>query len=134
MDETIIIEENKFVEHLDLIITEINKQLISDTIRKSISTPKKRQLIYEKYGKKAFLLPDKLKFPVINPQTGKYDCNLIYSARLRAKQYINNPGYREIAKKAEELFREHKCTNRINIHLKESKEIIDLNQLIDLIN
>ncbi len=134
MEDTIIIEEGKFVDHLDFIITEIDKQIISDVVRQSISTPKKRQLIYEKYGKKAFLLPDTLKFPVINSRTGKYDCNLIYSARLRAKQHINKPGYREVAKKAESLFKENSCSSRINIHLKESNEIIELNKLIDLIN
>jgi len=131
--ETITIEEGKFIEDMDNIINEINKKLINDSIRKSISTKKKRQLLYEKHGKKSFLLPNTLKFPVVNVKTGKYDCNLIYSARLRAKQNIGLPGYREVVKKAEELFKENKCQNKINIYLKESDEIIDLNVLIDLI-
>ncbi len=80
------------------------------------------------------MLPTSLKFPVINMATGKYDCGLLYSARMRAKQHIGKPGYREVAKKANELFKEHGCSNKINIHLKESGELIELDALIDLIS
>jgi len=90
----------------------------------------------EKYGKDAFLLPDQLKFPVKNPDTGKYDCSLIYAARIRAKQYSGiKPGYREIANKAEQLYKENKCDIKLNIRIHDSEDSfdIDLENLIEIL-
>ena len=86
----------------------------------------------EKYGKDAFLLPNQLKFPVVNPDTGKYECSLIYAARIRAKQYAGvKPGYREIANKAKELYKSNKCNIKLNIQINnESEKLYD----IDFIN
>lgn len=93
--------------------------ILPDRIKSFILSKRNRNLLLEKYGKKAFLLPDQLKFPVMDPKTGKYHCGLIYAARTRAKQFIGiKPGYIEIAKKAEELYKRNHCSQKINIHLK----------------
>jgi hypothetical protein len=135
----LIINENYFYteETTDEVLTEIIKTLIHSKLRSQISSKKNRQLLLEKHGKKAFLLPDQLKFPVINPTTGKYDCSLIYAARLRAKQYAGiKPGYREIADKAEQLYKTNKCSVKLNIqiHTEENDKIdIDLVNLVEIL-
>jgi len=129
-----IITEERFydTDSSDEVLTEIIKTLIPNNLRSKISSKKNRQLMLEKYGKDAFLLPNQLKFPVVNPDTGKYECSLIYAARIRAKQYAGvKPGYREIANKAEELYKSNKCNIKLNIQINnESEKLYD----IDFIN
>ena len=129
-----IITEERFydTDSSDEVLTEIIKTLIPNNLRSKISSKKNRQLMLEKYGKDAFLLPNQLKFPVVYPDTGKYECSLIYAARIRAKQYAGvKPGYREIANKAEELYKSNKCNIKLNIQINnESEKLYD----IDFIN
>jgi len=129
-----IITEERFydTDSSDEVLTEIIKTLIPNNLRSKISSKKNRHLMLEKYGKDAFLLPNQLKFPVVNPDTGKYECSLIYAARIRAKQYAGvKPGYREIANKAEELYKSNKCNIKLNIQINnESEKLYD----IDFIN
>jgi hypothetical protein len=114
-------------ESVDEVLTEVIKTLISVKLRNQISSKKQRQLMLEKFGRKAFLLPNMLKFPIINPSTGKFDCSLIYAARIRAKQYSGTkPGYREIAAKAEQLYKDNNCGIKLNIVLHTETEKIDI--------
>ena len=117
------------------IITEILKKVIPDGVRGKISTKKDRQLLLEKFGEKAFLLPDQLKFPVVNPRTGKYDCALLYAATIRARQYLGvKSGYREVYKKAKELYKQHGCGGKIHIKIHEGDVVINTNltQLMEI--
>lgn len=115
----------------DEVLTEAIKKLIPSTVKLKLSSRKNRQLMLEKFGKGAFLLPDQLKFPVVDPTTGKPDCGLIYSARIRAKQYAGiKPGYREVAAKAEKLFKSNKCETKLHVQIHDGMEEYD----IDLLN
>jgi len=58
-----------------------------------------REKMLKKYGAKAFLDPDGLKYPVINYKSGEFDLVLINSAISLAKIHNNNP----IVKKGEVL-------------------------------
>jgi len=130
----LITEEKNFYteESTDEVLTEAIKKLIPNSVKAKLSSRKNRHLLLEKYGNDAFLLPKQLKFPVVNPDTGKPDCALIYAARIRAKQYAGTkPGYREVAAKAENLYKQNKCNIKLHIQIhKESEALID----IDLIN
>ena len=134
-----LINEQKFYtdESTDVILTEVIRKLIPETTRAKLSSRKNRQLMLEKFGKKAFLIPEQLKFPVVDPDSGKYDCTLIYAARIRAKQYAGvKPGYREIAAKAEKLFKANNCSTKLNIQLHdgtEEKLEIDLVSLVEIL-
>lgn len=124
-------------ESTDEVLTEIIKKLIPNGTKTKLSSRKSRQLMLEKYGNDAFLLPKLLKFPVVDPDTGKPDCALIYAARIRAKQYAGiKPGYREIANKAEKLYKTNKCDIKLHIQIhKESEDVIDIDliQLIEVL-
>jgi hypothetical protein len=123
-NDTLIVSESEFdspKKFNELVLETVNK-IISSKTKKFLSKKSNRQILLEKYGKKAFLIPDELKFPVMN-EKGKYDCGLIYAARIRSKQYAGKrPGYLEIAKKAGELYRKNKCERKLKIHINEWEE------------
>jgi len=50
-----------------------------------------REKMFKKYGAKAFLDPDGLKYPVMNYKTGEFDLSLINSAIALAKLHKNEP-------------------------------------------
>ena len=55
----------------------------------------KREQIENKYGKISFLDQDRLKFLIINPDTGKPDCGYIFTAYIRATYWENHQGSTE---------------------------------------
>jgi len=134
-----IVNEQKFYTETssDEVLTEAIKKLIPDNIKLKLSSKKNRQLMLEKYGKDAFLLPNLLKFPVVDPDTGKPNCALIYAARIRAKQYAGTkPGYRDLAAKAERLYKSNKCNLKLNIQIHDGAEPafdMDLNELVEIL-
>lgn len=71
--------------------------------RAPLTISERRELL-EKYGRRAFLLPDELKFPVVDKK-GRYDCMGILSAFRRARQY----GYDDVAEKALRLAKRIGC-------------------------
>jgi hypothetical protein len=136
--QMIRIKEQQFYTEIttDEVLTEVIKKLIPNTIKVKLSSRKNRQLMLEKYGDSAFLLPKQLKFPVVDPDSGKPNCGLIYAARIRAKQYAGTkPGYREVAAKAERLFKSNKCDTKlqVQIHDGQIKYDIDLVELVEIL-
>ena len=122
--DLIVVSEEEFntPEKFNQLVLETVGRIIPTKTKKFLSKRSNRRMLLEKYGEKAFLLPDELKFPVMN-EKGKYDCGLIYAARIRARQYAGKkPGYREIAKKAEELYRKNKCETKLKIHINDWEE------------
>ena len=121
------------------LVLEVVGRIISPEVKKFISKRSNRRKLLEKYGEKAFLLPEELKFPVMN-QYGKYDCGLIYAARIRARQYAGKrPGYREIAEKAEELYKKNKCDKKLNVRILNDTENgryeeLDFETFVDVIS
>jgi hypothetical protein len=97
-------------------ITEAVIKSIPDSIQKHFQKKSNREKMLEEFGKEAFLLPDELKFPVINPFTKELDCRLIYAAYIRAKQHK----YSNVEKQALNLYNKQDCQNKINITLKDN--------------
>ena len=75
------------------------------TLKEKIHKTSVREKLYEKYGAKAFLMPEQRKFPIVNPNTGKISCKLLKAAKIRAAQH----GYQNIVLKADRLMKEHNC-------------------------
>jgi hypothetical protein len=84
-----------------------NKYKLSNNIHKKLKNQKLRKQMLEKCGDKAFLLPDKLKFPVMIPGGNcKVNKKLLHAAYVRARQFQSRkPGYREVALKAKSMLR-----------------------------
>lgn len=115
---------------LEQILEEINTK-IDPKLQKKLQSKIFRRQMLEKCGKKSFLLPDQLKFPIMNPDNCKIDCKLLYSAYVRAKQFSGKtPGYREIANKAKEILKEEGCEGKIGVHLEGMEEVFLLEDFI----
>jgi len=107
-------------EHIDLLLEKVSSD-IPDDIQDKLKKNTVRQEMLSKFGKTAFLLPEELKFPVVNPTTGEPDVRLIYGAYVRARQWSDKkPAYKKIAEKAKELFIQNKGPETLNIHIEES--------------
>lgn len=109
---------------------------IKEIIPTGVSSKKDRQKLLEQFGEKAFLVPDQFKFPIINPNTGNYDENLIYAALIRIKQYKNKkPEYNSILEKAESLYSQYNSGEKIKIEIisdGDSKYETDLYLFLDI--
>jgi hypothetical protein len=80
------------------------------------AAPKKgvaRQKLMKECGPDAYLLPSKLKFPIVaaGDKSCKPDCRGLQSAFVRAKQWK----YDAVAKKADKMLTEQGCSSRKNI-------------------
>ena len=106
-------------ENFDNFITEAVKHSLPDTLKDHISKKSNREKMLEKFGERAFLQPKELKFPVFNPFKEDYDCRLIYAAYVRAKQH----DYKDLAKKAKELYDANECQSEIEIEISENNTI-----------
>ena len=82
----------------------------------SPSAGKERHRMFKKCGSSCFLLPNKKtpgasKFPVCAKNSCKKNCKGILAAYVRAREYRKkNPSYNKVAKKANNLYKSHKCT------------------------
>ena len=131
-----IILEHKIEElknPFDILIEEVERKIPED-LKRQLSNKVVRRNMLQKCGNKAFLLPDQLKFPIMDPRTCKLDCRLLYAAFLRANQYKGKkPGYSELVLKIKELFQNNGCSRQIGIHLEGSDEIIALDHFIEFL-
>ena len=109
--------------YLDL-IKEAKKQIIDDVLKKVIPpsleavihrTSWRRQLL-EKCGKKAFLDPDNLEYPVMTPNC-KYHCGLLYAAYIRSSQWHR----KKIRQKAMQLYEKNGCEQKLGINIRKAK-------------
>lgn len=130
------IDEEKLtdVAYINTILNEVIRTSVSDNLHTYFKSITNRKEMLNLFGNKAFLLPAELKFPVINPESKKLDCKLIYAARLRIKQHPENLTYRDISSKADLLYKECKCTKNIQVYLKEHNHTYDLLELLDILN
>ncbi len=114
------------------IITEKMEVKIPSDIKTALNSPSIRRKMLSNFGEKAFLLPGKLLFPILNPKTGKLDCRLLYAAYIRSKQWSSKPGYREISLKAREMINDNSCSNKLRIQLENSGNY-DFIEFLDIV-
>jgi len=113
-------------EFMDKLITEVTGTVIPRALKKQIQDKDSREKLLAEHGEKAFLLPEELKFPIIDPRSGQTSCKLLYAAKIRARQF----GLNEIEEKATDMFDKCSCDTRVNIRLEEHEESYDLSELL----
>jgi len=105
------------------LIEEIVRPLLKKEEKMLLRRPSIRKKMLERCGKKAFLVPEELKFPIVSPLSKdcEPDCRLLFAAYLRANEWKKKkPEYAKVAEKAKELYMKHKCANKIKIHIGEN--------------
>lgn len=120
------------INHINTIINEVIRTSFPDNLHNWLKSISNRKEMLKDFGNKAFLLPNELKFPVCNPETGKFDCSLIYIARLRIRQY--DILYKDLTSKAENLYNKCNCTKNISVNVKEHNRTYDLLELLDILH
>jgi len=106
----------------EAILEEVRKAKIPVSVKKKLRSRSERRKLLEKCGNKAFLEPEDLKFPVIEPgnERCEYSCRLLLAAYIRANQWKKkHPEYEKIAEKAKKLYIQNKCNSKIQIELHE---------------
>lgn len=98
-----IIQENADYEKViaEIILDEASK-LIPESLKRKLSRKSFRKSLLEKHGSRAFLMPDKLKFPVMD-ESGSIHPGLVKAAYMRARQH----GYGDVASKAKDMMSEY---------------------------
>jgi len=120
------------------LIMEIYGRLVPKEEKVLLRRPRVRRQMLEKCGKKAFLMPEILKFPIVFPSQalkGKCEpsCALLFSAYLRANEWKKkNPEYVKVAEKAKKMFDKLHCTGQIGVHINEEEQI-DVVEFIELL-
>ena len=107
-------------------LIETIKNELPDSLKDHLSKKSNREKMKEKFGDRAFLNPDELKYPVINPFTEDYDCRLIYAAYVRSRQHK----HKDIEIKAKDLYDSNDCRKEVNIKINEN-EIIACHEFFD---
>ncbi len=138
-ETTVVVEVSQLsdAEKIDEFVTEVLDNLIDPDLRAKISGKNARKEILNKFGNKAFLYPYKLKFPVVNPDTGEYDCSLIYAARARLRQYSKaKPKYADLIDLADDLYKQINGDITIYVQINSSKEqvVVDFLDVIEILS
>ena len=107
-------------------LIETIKNELPDSLKDHLSKKSNREKMKEKFGDRAFLNPEELKYPVINPFTEDYDCRLIYAAYVRSRQHK----HKDIEIKAKDLYDSNDCRKEVNIKINEN-EIIACHEFFD---
>ncbi len=111
---------------LELIIEEATKS-IHPRIQEKLKCPVVREWMFETYGEEAFLDPSNKKYPVVNPETGKYRSDLIFAGYVRSRMDNHN----ESVEKAVKLFEEKGCHTELTIKIQEiDQSVIDITELM----
>ena len=127
-----LITENQTDMLNSIVLEEIDKMLPTE-FKQFYQSQNNRKIILQKYGEQSFLLPKALKFPIVDPNTGKPDCRLIYAAYIRAKQWVGkNPEYKEVIEKAKSLYDNFECKNTIKVAINESDIVMDLDVAVSI--
>jgi len=126
-----ILDEKKLFnkEYLSLLLNEATSLIIPKNTKKLLSDKVIRENLLKTHGNEAYLSPSDMKYPIINPETGKPDCKLIYAARLKAKE----KNEKDIYNKATELFKSNKCNQILDVKVEGHQKNYDLLELLDLI-
>lgn len=97
-------------------------------LRKPLYKPYLKEILMDKYGPSAFLLPEQMLFPVVNINTGQYDNRLIQYALIRAYLLcrIDRPTFQPILDAAIRCFEEHNGKDSISITLVDEERQISV--------
>ena len=97
----------------DTVLTDILKSIPIEELR-SINNKAELMQLKRKFGDEAFLSPHNLKYPIINPKTGKRDQALIHAAYIDLKRNSGITGTGDLAQKAKDMLSEQTFVVEIN--------------------
>jgi hypothetical protein len=122
-----LIEDQNYEEQLATIILDASKKIIPSNLKTFLSRKSNRKKMLDQFGSKSFLMPDKLKFPVVD-QSGNIHKGLVKAAYMRARQH----GYTDVAAKAKDMMQE--CGEiDIKISVTEHAQTYEIDDLLNIL-
>ena len=98
--------EVKLPNFSEIIIRDILESMDVEILNEAFINKVALQNLHKKYGDKAFLDPEKLKYPIINPKTGEKDQGLLHAAYVDLKRKAGITGTGDLAQKAKDMIDE----------------------------
>lgn len=98
------LQNNDIIEN---ILADVISSIGYDLIVESFLNNAAKRRLRQKYGPEAFLMPDKLKYPIINSRTGKKDQALLHAAYIDLKRKSGITGTGDLAQKARDMLDEN---------------------------
>ena len=111
------------------VLTETAAKNITGDLKRFFADVENRKSLLAEHGDNAFLKPEELRYPLIHPKTGKYDCQLVYSSAIGAIKEQDA----ELIEKVKDLILEHNCLNQIKVQIEGHSEPYDLFTLLDML-
>jgi hypothetical protein len=100
---------------------------IPPKVQQDLAEPEVRKSILEAYGEDAFLDSKNLKYPIVNPDSGKVRSDLLYAGYVKAK--MNN--HTESVEKAKYLFESLNCKEELSIKIQDiDHSVIDITEMM----
>jgi len=93
------------------VLLEKHRHVVPPELKKKVKSRRWRKELLKKCGKKAFLKPETLSYPVMDDNC-RYHCGLLFAAYLLASLHHHE----EIKKKAVELYEKNNCEEELGIH------------------
>lgn len=108
------------------VIVESATKTIPPRLQEQLKDSEVRKEMVNIYGKEVFLGEDNT-YPVVNPDTGMYRSDLIYSAYIRARMQ----GNQEVVNKAKELFESKGCSEELSMKIHNiDQSLIDITDMM----
>jgi len=121
----IIQEDTNYEKVIAEIILDEAGKLIPGVLKQKLSKRSFRKRLLEKHGSRAFLMPDKLKFPIMD-ESGNIHSGLLKAAYMRARQH----GYTDVASKAKDLMGEYQDIP-VHVQVEGHEESYEIEMLLD---
>jgi len=94
-------------------VDDVMKQLIPPSLKAVIHKTSWRRELLAKCGKKAFLDPDNLEYPVMTTNC-KYHCGLLFAAYLRSSEWHR----KKIRAMAKKLYEKNGCEQKLGLKMR----------------
>lgn len=127
-----IIIENINIEEDNFVLNTINEASSRFLFPQQLNSKSARRRLYEECGSKAFINPRTLEYPVINPKTCDYDCNMINKAYYELHT-LNTPGSSDMRQDIKQLINDVGCKKHVIVKLQDDVEM-DLDLFIHYFN
>ncbi len=123
LNETIINDSEEF----NSFVIEAVGKLIPDNMKAKLGRRSVRRKMLDRYGDRAFLQPEKLKYPIVDPDTGKEHEGLKKAAYIRARQHQKG----DIAAKAKDKMQE---SVEFLVEIEGHEGVYDIETIFDVID
>jgi hypothetical protein len=126
------LEEMKDPNIKEILITEALEKI---KLPRKFRSPAIRRKVLQQCGESAFIDPDNMKYPTVNPDTCKTDCKVLLASYYGLKKLAGvKVGASDMYHKAKDLLHENNCSTKIGVHIEGIEEIMELDTVLSMLD